>query len=169
MKYAVIGLALAAALLAVASLSGCDKKAAAEDVMAVTIDGRTFYLELAIDNAARVQGLSGRTHIEPDGGMLFAFPQADNRFFVMRHCPIPIDILFLDSNGFVVAMHAMQPEDPQGPNESNQDYENRLKKYPSRFSSQFAIELAGGTLKTLNISEGNQINLDTKKLKEIVR
>lgn len=168
MKIMAVSLAFAAATLGVLALPGCDEKTA-EDVMAVKIDGKTFFLELAIDNASRVQGLSHRTHIEPDGGMLFAFPRADNRQFVMRHCVIPIDILFLDANGIVVAMHAMVPEEPQGQNEPDATYEARLKKYPSQFSSQFAIELAGGTLETLQVEEGTKIPLDLKKLKAIVR
>ncbi len=168
MKASAAVLGVLAAVLALVSMHGCDE-ATAEDVMAVKVDGRTFFLELAVDDATRVKGLGGRTFIEPDGGMLFAFPRADKRSFVMRDCTIPIDILFLDANGLVVAMHAMVPEEPQGPDESDSAYEQRLKRYSSRFAAQYALEFAGGTLETLNLSEGDRVEMDLKKLKQLVR
>ena len=39
-------------------------------------------------------------------------------------------------------------------------YENRLKRYSSRFDAKFAIELKGGTLTGLSIKPGDQIDLD---------
>src|SRR3954462_15091120 len=71
----------------------------------VTIDGKKFKLELALDGDTRFHGLSGRTEIPADGGMLFVFPQPVTTAFVMRDCPIPIDIIFLDGAGRVVATH----------------------------------------------------------------
>lgn len=168
MKVLAASLAVLAAVLAVVSLAGCDEDTA-ENIMAVKIEGKTFYLELAVNDATRVKGLGDRMHIDPDGGMLFAFPRADKRQFVMRDCAIPIDILFLDANGLVVAQHAMVPEDPRGEEESASDYEQRLQRYSSQFDARYAVELAGGTLEQMNVSEGDRVELDLKKLKAIVR
>jgi len=139
----------------------------------VTINGNEFKLDLAVDEQTRFRGLSGRTHIASDGGMLFAFPFPRNSYFVMRDCPIPIDIIFLDATGRVTAMHKMQPESPRGPDEKelNEDgingkYEARLVRYPSRYDSQFVIELAGDTLDSLKLKEGDQIKLDLAGLKK---
>ncbi len=167
-KIAAVVLAVAAALVAIASMHGCDEETA-EDVMAVKVGGKTFYLELAVNDTTRVKGLGGRTFIEPNGGMLFAFPRASKRSFVMRDCTIPIDILFLDSNGWVVAMHAMVPEEPQGAEESDSAYEQRLTRYPSKFDAQYVVELQGGMLETLDVSEGDVVEMDLKKLKQLVR
>lgn len=160
-------LAVGAVLAAVLALPGCEQaeKDLDADTVGVKISGRTFFLELADDEASRVRGLSHREHLDPDGGMLFVFPRSDNRYFVMRHCVIPIDIIFLDGSGRVVAMHEMTIEEPKGENESDAQYESRLKRYPSRFSAQFAIELAGGTLKTLQVKEGDVIPLKLEALK----
>lgn len=168
LKIAAIALGVAAVLVGLASMHGCDEETA-EDVMAVKVGGEAFHLELAVDDTTRVKGLGGRTFIEPDGGMLFAFPRASKRSFVMRDCPIPIDILFLDSNGRVVAMHAMVPEEPQGPEESDSAYEQRLKRYPSKFDAQYVVELQGGMLEKLDVSEGDVVEMDLKKLKQLVR
>jgi hypothetical protein len=145
----------------------------------VTISGRTFNLELAIDEEKRFRGLSGREVIPADGGMLFVFPRPMATWFVMRDCPVPIDIIFLDPTGRITAMHEMQPDPPRAENEKeldppfsgapawswvNQAYEERLSKFPSKYAAQFAIELKGGTLPSLNLNAGDKIELDLKGL-----
>jgi uncharacterized protein len=134
----------------------------------VKIGGKTFHLELAETDVKRFRGLSGRTVIEPDGGLLFAFAQSQRLEFVMRDCPIPIDIIFLDGTGRVVAMHKMTVE-PQKEGESDTAYNDRLKRYSSRFAAQYAIELAGNTLDSLTLKEGDRIEIDTDRLKKLAR
>jgi len=148
---------------------GCDEKTSA-GVERVVIAGETYFLELADDPETRLQGLSGRTHIEPDGGMLFVFPRPAMQRFVMRDCPIDIDIIYLDASGRVVTTHAMTAEPPRGPGEGqpgdfNARYENRLTKYSSRYQAQFAIELAPGSLDHLALEAGDQVKLDVDRLK----
>lgn len=159
-------------------LVGCSSEApsANEDVVRVRLDGNDYFLELALDNVSRTKGLSEREHVEPDGGMLFVFPRPGRRSFVMRDCFVSIDIIFLDGGGRVVAMHHMPVEPPRDPDagegevgEANGKYESRLTKYPSRFDSQFVIELAGGELEGLSIAEGDKIELDTEGLKRRAR
>ena len=77
----------------------------------VKVAGRTFKLDLALDEPTRIRGLGGRDHIPEDGGMLFVFPWAQRLNFVMRDCPVPIDVLFLNQEGRVLTLHAMVPED----------------------------------------------------------
>lgn len=164
---AVLAVAVGSSL--VASGVGCEQEQDA-DVATVTLGGRVFHLELAMDQNVRFQGLSGRTHIEPDGGMMFVFPRPQALSFVMRDCTIPIDIVFLDGSGRIVAMHAMVPEEPKRASETPTQYDLRLKRYPSRFDAQFAIELAGGTLEGLDLAEGQQVTIqDATGLKRRAR
>lgn len=135
----------------------------------VKIAGRTFKLELAATNPTREKGLSDRTSIDAGGGMLFAFPDARRLSFVMRDCPIAIDILFLDPTGRIVAQHRMKPEEPRRPGENDTDYERRLKLYPSGYGAQFAIELKEGTLDQLKLKDGDQIKLDLDRLKRTAK
>ncbi|MEM8757898.1 MAG: DUF192 domain-containing protein, partial [Planctomycetota bacterium] len=123
-------------------------------------EDHVFFLEPALDDETRVLGLSHRTEIDPDGGMIFVFPRSAERSFVMRHCLIPIDIVYVDRTGRVVAEHAMLPEEPQGEDESDFDYENRLKRYSSRFSVPLVLEFDGGTNERLGIDEGDVIQID---------
>ena len=133
----------------------------------VAIDGREFELELAADQDTRVQGLSDRHQIAEDGGMLFAFPEAQQRSFVMRHCYVPIDIVFLDPSGRVTAMHEMEVEPPKRDDEDEVMYEARLERYSSRFDAQFALEFKGGTLDELDLDRGDVIALDLERLKRL--
>ena len=144
----------------------------------VVIAGKTFKLELAATNEHRFHGLSGRTAIAPDGGMLFAFPpsQVQVQGFVMRDCPIGIDIIYLDPTGRITATAKMVPEPPRGPDEQtspgaqvNEKYEKRLKQYSSHYPAQFVNELAANTLDTLNVKPGEKIELDLDRLKKLAQ
>lgn len=172
-------LLLGAAAATVLALRGCDEGTSADTAL-VRIGGKAFHLELALDDQTRFRGLSGRTHIEPDGGKLFVFTRSLETAFVMRDCPIPIDIIYVDPTGRITAMHEMQPEPARSEAEkkltppypgapewtwTNEDYENRLRRYPSRHAAQFVIELAGGTNRTLPIKEGDKVELDIDGLK----
>ncbi len=150
------------------TLTSCDEKASAL-VEPVKINGQWVHLEIAADDQVRTLGLGGRDYIAPDGGMIFVFSRPLEMSFVMRDCPIPIDIAFLDAAGRVLAIHEMTPEKPRGPNETANEYESRLKPYPSRYSAQFAIELAGGRLKELGLKEGQRVEFDTFRLKRMAR
>ncbi len=157
------------ALGACVAAPGCSNPSAPEGYERVEIGGRVFTLELVADEATRTKGLGGRTSIPEDGGMLFSFPDSAVRQFVMRDCLVPIDIIFLDADGLIVAMHHMPLDEPRRDGESALDYERRLKRYSSRFNARYAIELRGGMLEELDLQTGQQIKLDTKRLAEITR
>lgn len=159
---------MAPLMVASALLVGCDDSKIEEKHISLSISGKKFRLELAIDQPTRVKGLGGRTEIAADGGMMFVFPDAQVAVqgFLMRDCPIAIDIVFLDPRGRIVAFHEMKPEEPRKQGESEAAYENRLKRYSSRFPAQFAIELKGGTIPSLNLKEGQKIEFDAEALKK---
>ncbi|CAG0977312.1 hypothetical protein PHYC_01573 [Phycisphaerales bacterium] len=143
----------------------------------VTISSKDFKLELAADPNTRFKGLSDRTEIAGDGGMLFVFPRASVQQFVMRDCPIPIDIIYLNASGRVLASYKMVPEPPRTAEEKvndpgqsfNRHYEERLKRYSSKFDCQFVIELKGDTLDSLKLKEGDKIDLDLVRLKQLAK
>jgi uncharacterized membrane protein (UPF0127 family) len=127
----------------------------------LTLGGREFTLELALTDKTRFRGLSGRAEIPEAGGLVFVFRREQSLQFVMRDCPVPIDIIYVDKSGRITAMHNMEAEPPRKDDEklnrapfpgapewswTNDRYEARLRKYPSRFGAIIAIELRGGTL-----------------------
>jgi len=143
------------------ALAGC---APGDGREVVVIGGERFRLEVAADPESRRRGLMERSSLEPDGGMLFVFPESRLRSFWMGHCLIDIDLIFLDAGARVTAMHAMRAEAPQGPNESDADYRRRLPGYWSDAPAQYAIELAGGTLGRLPLRVGDRVALDAGRL-----
>jgi uncharacterized membrane protein (UPF0127 family) len=148
------------------ALAGCTRAPATTEsglpLQRVVLAGETFHLEIAADDAARIQGLSDRPYIPADGGMLFVFPDAAPRTFVMRRCLVPIDILYLSPRGRIVSMHAMEVEPYDTP-------ESQLRRYPSSWPAQFAIEVAGGTINRLGLRPGQQVDLPLDQLKAMAR
>ena len=141
-------------------LSGCNASSATsvdEKFLKATIGGKEFNLELALDQAARFQGLSDRKEIAADGGMIFVYSQPQTMAFVMRKCYVPIDIIFVGAGGRIVKMHEMSVVPYDTPEES-------LVRYSSEWPAQFAIEIRGGTLKNLNLKEGQKIELPYETL-----
>jgi hypothetical protein len=125
----------------------------------VLLGGVPHRLELAADPAARERGLSGRTSIEPTGGMIFVFPDEAPRQFWMRDCLVDIDIAFLDGRGRIVAVHSMKREPPRRPGESEDQYLSRLRGYPSFAPARYAIELRAGSLVARRLSVGGTVDL----------
>jgi uncharacterized protein len=169
-------LLLIAFSIALLSAAGCeDTGKAGASVAPVRIKGQTFYLEIAATDEIRVPGLGKRTHIDDDGGMIFVFPNPQLLEFVMRDCLVPIDIIYTDATGRAQMTHAMKVEEPRKPGEGipgdlqNPLYNNRLKRYSSKFPSQFAIELKGGMIEKLGIKEGDKLEFDFEALKKIAR
>lgn len=161
--------------LMLTALHGCGDSTVKTDAATVEIAGRTFHLEIAADDDAQSRGLSGRTHIADDGGMIFVFADPQWHEFVMRDCVIPLDILYVDDEGRVVAAHVMQPEPPRGPHESADvpaedfAYNARLTPYPSGKPCRFAIEIRGGVIEALNIKDGDHVVMDIAMLRSLAK
>jgi hypothetical protein len=159
-RRAALAIAVALAVFAASAQPLATKLPTAQAV----IGGERFTLEVAREPADQFLGLGGRTHIDPHGGMLFAFPYPHATAFVMRDCPIAIDVAFLDPSGRVIAVHEMTPEPPRRSDETPMDYESRLAQYPSGLPAMFAIETAGGRFKQLGVKGGDVIAIDPAAL-----
>ncbi|NCN99760.1 DUF192 domain-containing protein [Candidatus Falkowbacteria bacterium] len=67
----------------------------------VSVQEKTIKVELVATAADMYRGLSGRSSLCPDCGMLFNFPNSGERKFVMRDMKFPLDIVFI-SNGRII-------------------------------------------------------------------
>lgn len=162
-----------AGLASFGMLRGCDEKTSA-NIATVKIAGKPFHLEIAATDDVRFLGMGKRTHIEDDGGMIFVFTDAQKRDFVMRDCPIPIDILYLDGSGRVLSEYTMTPEAVRGADEAEgtpggDAYNARLKRYPSRFATQLVVEVKDGTIQKLGVKEGDLVQLRADELKKLAK
>lgn len=161
---------LSSALLAAAVLlASCGRQEDRPVLETIRIGDREWRLEVAADDSARSRGLGGRSELPADGGMVFIFPDAAPRAFWMAECLMPIDLIFLDRFGTILALHEMPTEPPRGEGESESAYHARLPTYASRRPAQFAIELPPGSIRSLGLSVNSRIPLDADRLKRHLR
>ncbi len=95
-------------------LSACSfqpKDAGTQTIALVGPSGEaiTLTVEVADTPEERSQGLMGREALAVDEGMLFLFPVAEPLTFWMKNTPVPLDIIFFDSQGKVIGMDSMVP------------------------------------------------------------
>ena len=79
-------------------------------VRLTTDEGLNFWVESASTPQRAATGLSGRTALPADWGMLFLFPQARILSFWMRNTRIPLSIAFL-RNGSITSIQDLVPLD----------------------------------------------------------
>lgn len=126
----------------------------------VEIGGMLFSnMETALNTKDRTKGLMFRKELPDDGGMIFLFDKPEKHSFWMRNTLIPLDIIFLDAKGKIDSMHTMKPEKPQGKDESEEDYCDRLRSYPSKGKVIAAIELNAGMVASLGLKVGDQVEI----------
>src|SRR5262249_35196402 len=79
-----------------------------------------FTVELAATQSQRDTGMMHRTEVAADRGMLFDFQREQRVRFWMRNTFIPLDMLFIKSNGevaFIVENATPHSDAPRGPDE----------------------------------------------------
>ena len=149
--------------------TGCESLRSDPEAVVVEIGDERFTMEVANDDARRIQGLKGVTEISPDGGMIFLFPNNQIRSFWMADCLVDMDVMFMDPQGRVTAIHTMRVEPPIRADEPRAAYEKRMRLYSSGYPAQFAIELRAGTLQRLGIEVNSKVPLDLTRLKAVAR
>lgn len=102
---AVLSLALAACGDGPVEPGGCDPAPA--DV--VCLNGHALTVEIADDPGERATGLMGRDSLPEDHGMLFVYPEPDTLRFWMKDTTIPLDLAYLDADGEIFQILAMEP------------------------------------------------------------
>jgi len=137
-----------AGLLILPPLStGCDRAAAVENAVLITPSGsRSPELELEIADSAgeRQLGLMYRREMPRNHGMLFIFDEEAPRGFWMKNTYIPLDMLFIDSNGRVVSI--VEQAVPLTETMRN-----------STAPAKYVLEIVGGAAKEWGITAGTRI------------
>ena len=78
------------------------------DLARVTVGPATFQVEVAQTIEERQQGLMFRRELPQDRGMLFVQPPGPAAFW-MKNTYIPLDLLYFDSDGKLLQIHADTP------------------------------------------------------------
>ena len=132
----------------------------AAETISLSINGRLFpAIEVARTNEARIRGLMFRESLPETSGMLFIMERPQVLSFWMRNTRIPLDIIYLEQDGTIVAIHTMKVEPPQRPGESDDAYCRRLPSYSSNRPALMALELNAGMAAALKLKPGDVIRI----------
>lgn len=112
----------------------------------VTADGKNhpFKVEVVAEPEERQVGLMFRRSLAADGGMLFDFGRTEPVAMWMKNTLIPLDMLFIASDGSVV-------------NIAQRTVPGSLATIPSAKPVRFVLEVAGGTASRLGIKPGDKV------------
>jgi len=126
------------------------------DVSQVTIENVEFSVELAKTPEERERGLSNRSKLCDQCGMLFIFENDDYHSFWMKDTLIPLDIIWLDKDWRVVDFVGFIQ--PQG---TRTDKE--LPIYQPQKLARYVLELPGGTVKKIRgFKIGSQVKINNE-------
>ena len=126
----------------------------------VALDGVSVSAEVAMDSVSRAKGLSGRSRLGENEGMLFWFENPDRHAIWMKDMRFPIDILWI-RKGRVVDVVSRAPAPSPGTPDSV------LPVYRPREEAEWALEVSAGFTERHGIRAGDaaHIGLEEEKRK----
>lgn len=114
-------------------------------LVAVTASGKqTFSIEIADDETERERGLMFRRTMPDDRGMLFVFEAARPVGFWMKNTPMPLDMVFIRSDGTIASIQQAKP------------FSEAVVSTPAPI--RFVLELKAGTAAKRGLKEGNRLS-----------
>ena len=119
-------------------------------------NGHTLIAEVAATRASHMCGLALRHYLPADHGMLFAYAQDEILGFWMKNTFIPLSIAFLDADGRILEIYYMDPHDS-------------ARRYISRASARYALEVNQGWFYDNDIKVGDRVDIDLQADPEIFR
>jgi uncharacterized membrane protein (UPF0127 family) len=115
----------------------------------VRLKGERFAVELADTPALQRVGLMFRDDLPAGRGMLFVFPDEQPRAFWMKNTRIPLDILYFDAEGRLIAVYPSAPPCRSDP----------CPHYESYRPSRYVLELRSGTAERLGVTPGDRLEI----------
>lgn len=106
-------------------------------------------LEIANTSSERKKGLMYRKSMAENHGMIFVFPEEDDRSFWMKNTHIPLDIIFIDANQTVINIEKAYPE--------SDTREENLRRYESDRPAKYVVELNQNFTDRNGIETGDKI------------
>ncbi len=106
-----------------------------------------MYVDIADTSALREQGLSGRSELKENEGMLFVFPEDGVYTFWMKDMSFSIDMIWISKSGTVV--HVENAATP--------------RSYPETFGpdvpARYVLEVSAGFSEAHGVSVGDVVGL----------
>ncbi|MFA6007078.1 MAG: DUF192 domain-containing protein [Candidatus Shapirobacteria bacterium] len=116
------------------------------------IKDQSYILEIANNSYLQAKGLSNRSELCSNCGMLFVFNGETIRYFWMKDTLISLDMIFVTQSGQVTDIFTAKPE-PNVP-------DLQLKLYQSSQAVKYVIELNAGTAQKIKLKIGDSIKIN---------
>ncbi len=126
-------------------LSGCSNSKFGK----VCFESNCFDVELATTFVERERGLMYRDSLDLDDGMLFVFEEEGIYSFWMKDTLIPLDIIWIDSNGVVVFIE-----------EDVRPCVDECSIFKSDRESKYVLEVNSGIVEKIGLKVGDKLELD---------
>jgi uncharacterized protein len=122
----------------------CDRNLKSDlPIAPLKIDNQQITVEVANKPATRSAGLMFRKEMDQDVGMLFVFPNSEQRAFWMKNTVIPLSIAFADEKGTILNILEMPPETEES--------------FFSKGPAKFALEMNAAWFANHGIKAGDSI------------
>jgi len=115
-------------------------------ISTIKINQQIIKAEIVSNASDQYSGLSNRVSLCADCGMLFVFPDKQDREFVMRNMNFPLDIIFLD-NGKIINIAANLKPEGNSP----------VTRYKSLAPANQVLELNGGYSEKYGVKAGDMV------------
>ncbi len=117
-----------------------------KDWLDLKVGNCVFSAEVVSLPGDQYEGLSNRDKLAVDKGMIFLFPMADDRSFVMRDMRFPLDIIFIRNHRVINLYHNLPPEGAATTN-----------TYHSGGAADAVLEINAGRSSACHIGVGSEI------------
>jgi len=129
-----------------------------------TFFGQEWDCELCLDDISRSTGMGAREEFPAGTAMIFVHPRASLLSFWMKDCLVDMDMVFVDSEGKISAMHEAKKQTLRSRSQTLDGYEGTLVRYSSNRRAQFVIEVPAGTIARVKPQLGQVVAIDWKAL-----
>lgn len=118
----------------------------------ITLPRGTVYAEVADTQASRTQGLSGRSGLALDEGMLFVFDYSGKYGFWMKDMLFPIDMVWINEDGVVV--HVVRNATPE-----SYFGHNPPETFVNVPDAKYVLEVASGQADKFGLYLGTKVKI----------
>jgi len=119
--------------------------------MKLWLGAEEIVAELALTPLEQQTGMMFRTNMEPNAGMLFPLPYAQQASFWMTNCPLPLSAAYIDTSGVIQEIHDLRAND-----------DNPVKSAAENI--RFVLETPQGWFSRHNIREGTLVRTERGSL-----
>ena len=147
-----IAIVIVVAVLLISNMSGIFTRFSTNTGKTVKIEGATFQIDLAQSEKEKQLGLSDRSKLEQNKGMLFVFNQPDYYHFWMRNMNFPLDLIFIKDNTVVSVLKNVQPAGGNIPVE-------KIPSFTSSTPADKVLEINSGLADKHKITPGDKVSI----------